>query len=112
MKSLNEVLGNMTSADALKEDEYKNEADGLIYCAKCHTPRQHRIEVMGKMALPFIMCQCQREAYDREQAAQAQRDFLDRVSRMKSSGLQDQALYDYQFANDLGYNPEIRYAHT
>ena len=30
MKSLNEVLGNMTSADALKEDEYKNEADGLI----------------------------------------------------------------------------------
>ena len=31
---------------------------------------------------------------------------------MKSSGLQDQALYDYQFANDLGYNPEIRYAHT
>lgn len=112
MKSLNEVLGNVTSADVLKEDEYKNEADGLIYCAKCHTPRQHRIEVMGKMALPFIMCQCQREAYDREQAALAQRDFLDRVSRMKSSGLQDQALYDYQFANDLGYNPEIRYAHT
>ena len=112
MKSLNEVLENMTSADALKEDEYKNEADGLIYCAKCHTPRQHRIEVMGKMALPYIMCQCQREAYDREQAALAKRDFLDRVSRMKSSGLQDQALYDYQFANDLGYNPEIRYAHT
>lgn len=67
---------------------------------------------MVKMALPYIMCQCQREAYDREQAALAKRDFLDRVSRMKSSGLQDQALYDYQFANDLGYNPEIRYAHT
>ena len=91
MKSLNEVLGNVTSADALKEDEYKNEADGLIYCAKCHTPRQHRIEVMGKMALPFIMCQCQREAYDREQAAQAQRDFLeqgvpDEVQRSPGSG--------------------------
>ena len=31
---------------------------------------------------------------------------------MKASGLQEKALYDYNFANDSGINPEIRHAHT
>ena len=32
----------------LKEDEYLNEADELIYCSKCHTPRQCRVQLGGK----------------------------------------------------------------
>ena len=31
---------------------------------------------------------------------------------MKASGLQEKALYDYNFANDSGINPEIRHAYT
>ncbi len=112
MKKLSETLEDMVSSRTPKEDEYINEADGLIYCAKCHTPRQHRFEIMGKVMTPFVMCQCQKAAYDKEQEEQAHRDFLAKVFRMKSSGLQDKALYDYRFENDLGYNPELRHAHT
>ncbi len=112
MKKLSETLEDMVSSRAPKEDEYIHSVDGLIYCAKCHTPRQHRFEIMGKVMTPFVMCQCQKAAYDKEQEEQARRDFLAKVSRMKSSGLQDKALYDYRFENDLGYNPELRHAHT
>lgn len=72
MKKLSETLEDMVSSRAPKEDEYINEADGLIYCAKCRTPRQHRFEIMSKVMTPFIMCQCQKEAYDKEQEEQAQ----------------------------------------
>lgn len=33
------------------------------------------------------------------------------VSHLKANGLQDKSLRDYTFANDKGYNPEIRKAH-
>ena len=34
------------SAPSLKEDEYLNESDGLVYCLKCHTARQTRKELV------------------------------------------------------------------
>ena len=40
MSSINKILGGLFPPRQPKEDEYINEADGLIYCAKCHTPRQ------------------------------------------------------------------------
>lgn len=33
------------------------------------------------------------------------------IERMKASGLQDKALYDYTFDKDNGINPEMAYAH-
>ncbi|SDN27943.1 DNA replication protein DnaC [Lachnospira pectinoschiza] len=40
------------------------------------------------------------------------REFQIKVSQMKSAGLQDKALYDYNFDNDTGINPEMKHAHT
>ena len=34
------------------------------------------------------------------------------VDNLKTSGLQDKALYDYTFARDNGINPEIKLAHN
>ena len=50
----------------LKEDEYLNEADGLIYCSKCHTPRQCRVQLGGKEFRPAIRCRCQQDAYEQQ----------------------------------------------
>ena len=43
---------------SLREDEYLNE-DNLICCSKCRTPRQKRINAMGKTMEPRCMCACQ-----------------------------------------------------
>ncbi|WP_373249760.1 ATP-binding protein [Mediterraneibacter gnavus] len=100
------------SAPSLKEDEYLNEFDGLVYCSKCHTARQTRKALAGRTFTPYILCDCQRELFEKEKAEREHEEFLRTISQMKSSGLQDKALYDYNFSNDNGINPEIKHAHT
>ena len=88
----------------LREDEYLGE-DGLIYCSKCRTARQKRIEVSGRMIEPRCMCACQTAAYEQMEQERKHREFLDMVERNRSVGLTDPVLRKHTFENDLGYNP-------
>lgn len=111
MKPISTAVDGILTPKPLLEGEYRNEADGLIYCAKCHTPRQHRIQLNDRILLPTVRCRCQQEAYEKEEAERKHHEFLMQVSRLKTNGLQDKSLRDYTFANDKGYNPEIQKAH-
>ncbi len=112
MKQIAEELQRIFSRHELQEDEYINEKDGLVYCMKCHTPRQGKYEFEGKIITPYFKCKCQQKEYNKIEEERKQREFLSKISRMKASGLQEKALYDYNFANDSGINPEIRHAYT
>lgn len=111
MKPISTAVDGILAPKQPLEDEYRNEADGLIYCAKCRTPRQHRIQLNDRVLLPTVRCRCQQEEYEKEEAERKQQEFLMQVSRLKTNGLQDKSLRDYTFANDKGYNPEIQKAH-
>ena len=94
----------------LRADEYVGN-NGLIYCSKCHAPRQKRIEVPGKTIEPRCMCACQTEDYDRREQERKHREFLDMVAKNRSIGLPDPGLRKHTFENDLGYNSkQIRMA--
>ena len=43
---------------SLKADTYLDEATNLLYCKKCRTPRQKRIEVCGRIFTPLCLCDC------------------------------------------------------
>ena len=45
------TIENIIHPAQLREDEYV-ESDGLVYRSKCRTPRQKRIEVMGRNIEP------------------------------------------------------------
>ena len=60
MKPINNTVDDLFQPRELAEGEYLNEADGLIYCSKCHTARQHRIELKERVFLPTVRCRCQR----------------------------------------------------
>ena len=111
MKPIAETVESMFTSRSVQEDEYLNENDGLIYCSKCHTPRQHKIQWQDKVMLPTVRCQCQQEEYEKQEAERKRLEFLEQVSRLKANGLQDKALREYIFANDKGYNPEMKKAH-
>ena len=53
MRPINNAVDELFQPRELAEDEYLNEADGLMYCSKCHTPRQHRIELKERVFLRF-----------------------------------------------------------
>ena len=90
----------------LREDEYLDEESNLIYCGKCHTPRQNRFEMCGKVYEPRCMCSCQKAAYEQREQERKHREFLDLVSKNRSMGLPDPELRKHTFENDLGYNQE------
>ena len=98
-------MENLIHPVQLREDEYLSE-DGLIYCSKCRTPRQKRIEVAGKRIEPRCMCACQTADYDKREQERKHREFLDMVERNRSVGLPDPELRKHTFENDLGYNPK------
>ena len=110
MKLISNAIGEMFCRRELLNDEYLNETDGLIYCSKCRTPRQHKVQLPERVFVPTIRCRCQQETYDKREAERKNREFLMQVSRLKASGLQDKSLRDYNFDNDKGYNPEIQKA--
>ena len=92
----------------LREGEYRK--DGLVYCAACHTPRQRMMNLGERVFWVRCLCRCQTEKREAEEAAARQREFWDRVAANRSVGLSEPALRQFTFANDKGYNPEIRVA--
>ena len=93
MNNINQIIGGLFPPHQPKEDEYINEADGLIYCAKCRTPRQCVIHHGERIITPLVMCDCQRITEEREEAAFQKRQAEFRIERMKASGLQDRYLH-------------------
>lgn len=82
--------------------DYIDPASGLLLCGKCHTPKQCKVEVLGKMRVLPCICRCEHERHEAEEAARKERDRLDRVRRLKANGLQDKALLAYTFDLDDG----------
>ena len=111
MRKITEELTNQVPTRELQPDEYFHESDRLIYCAKCHTPRQSRYTLQGRVFMPPIRCKCQQKLYDQEENRRKLLEKQAEIERMKASGLQDKALYDYTFDKDNGINPEMAYAH-
>lgn len=111
MKKFTDEFTNQLENRELQPDEYLNESDHLIYCTKCHTPRQGRYMLQGRVFMPPIRCKCQQEIYDQEEAKRKLSEKQAEIERMKASGLQDKSLYDYTFEKDTGINPEMHLAH-
>lgn len=111
MRKIDEILDGIPKEQPLKENEYINETDGFIYCSKCNTPKQMKIEILSKQLTVPVMCRCRSIEYKKEQEIRKKRERMEYIARLRSSGLQDKALRDYTFENDKGYNPEIEKAH-
>lgn len=111
MRKIDEILDGIPKEQQLKENEYINETDGFIYCSKCNTPKQMKIEILSKQLTVPVMCRCRSIAYKKEQEIRKKRERMEYIARLRSSGLQDKALRDYTFENDKGYNPEMKKVH-
>ena len=100
MTRFTEKENAITPNRELQPDEYFNETDHLIYCSKCNTPRQCRHELQGKVLIPSIRCKCQQEIFEQEEAQRKLHEKQMEIEHLKTSGLQDKALYDYLNVED------------
>lgn len=69
-------------------EDYINPDDGLLWCGKCHTPKQCRVTAFGRDYTPYCACKCDRERFETERKAfiQGQRE-TDLKKLRASSGL-------------------------
>ena len=100
------LLPNLSPRQPL-EDEYISETDGLIYCSSATPHGRKRQNFQEKSCFRSSAANASRNT---EEAKRKHQEFLEHISRLKSSGLQDPALREFTFAHDNGINPEIEKA--
>ncbi len=110
---MNDLENTLTKlAEVAPEPEDYTGTDGLLYCGKCHTPKQFRLDVPSMNGLLPQLCQCQQERLEREAAEQETRRHLQAVADLKRRGFIDSAMRGWTFANDNGRCPQMKYAHS
>ena len=110
MNDFDSIIKRMTVTHVRPED-YTGE-DGLLYCGKCRTPKQFRMDAppMEGRLLP-CPCQCEQARLDQEAAKQEAHRHRQAVADLKRQGFTDPAMRGWTFANDNGKCPQMKHAH-
>ena len=106
------MITDITATTAEAED-YTGE-DGLLYCGKCHTPKEayfpkETAQWLGHDRHPTD-CDCQRAAREKQQAAESRQKHLEKVEDLKRRGFTDPAMRNWTFEHDNGRNPQTETA--
>lgn len=109
MKSIGQAIKEMdlnmqSTIRPLKEDEYLGE-DGLIYCKKCNTRRQTEEIYFGNHQP--VMCQCQAQAYYKEEERKIQIEKQRIVDKLKKASLLGEKYKNVTFDNTEIINKEF-----
>ena len=109
MNDFDSIIKRIT-VTRLEPGDYTGE-DGLLYCGKCRTPKQFRMEAppMKGRLLPHP-CRCEQERLDREAAEQEARRHRQTVADLKRKGFTDPAMREWTFANDNSKCPQMKHA--
>ena len=81
--------------------------DGLLYCGKCNTPKQCRVELFGKVRTPFCICKCEKERREKEEEARKQRERERQIKEMRRVGFPESEMQKWTFARDDRANAKV-----
>ena len=98
---------SMTASQSIRAEEGDYIVDGLLYCHKCHTPKQCRIEILGEIRTPMCLCKCEKEKRDRIEAEIKAEEFLRHISKLKRMGFPDSEMEKWTFDRDDHQNEKI-----
>lgn len=71
--------------------------DGLLYCGKCHSPKECKVMVLGKEKILPIDCQCQRKAEEERRVQEQEQKGMEIVRQLKKQSLMDERFYSQTF---------------
>lgn len=52
----------------MENKDYIDPANGLLYCGKCHTPKQCKVPAFGRTDIQFCTCDCEQKRLAEEKA--------------------------------------------
>lgn len=81
--------------------------DGLLYCGKCNTPKQCKVELFGKIRTPFCICKCRVEELEAEKREAERQERLIRIRKLRNMGFPESEMHSWTFAADDRKNDKI-----
>lgn len=100
---LEPVIRAASAANPQKAGDYIQ--DDLLHCGICHTPKQCRINLMGKERVVSCMCRCAKNQAAEVDAERRRQEEADRIMRLRNSGIISQTHRNASFGADDGRNP-------
>lgn len=94
------------SKNAKEEGDFIGE-DGLLYCGKCRTPKQCRVQLFGTWRTPPTLCKCKREIREKEEAEYQMRQQMQRVAELRKAGFPEAEMQKWNFEKDDHSNEKI-----
>lgn len=97
----------------VEPEDYKGE-DGLLYCGKCHTPKEAYFPqgktLFGRDRHPSE-CDCRKAERETCEKEETEKKHNDKVELLKREGFTDPAIREWTFGNDNGNCLQIEKAH-
>lgn len=116
-KTFESLVNRAEESISRSVDDYINPDDGLLWCGKCHTPKQCRVTAFGKDYTPYCACKCERERFETEREAFIQRQREAELKMLRTSSCLTGKLAECRFEdysvtsdNDMAYGICKKYA--
>lgn len=103
---LSSIAARAAQQYAEQPGDYRD-ADGLLMCGKCHTPKQVRQPFLGRVKVLACACKCVVANNRREADAKRKRDRMQYLDSMRRTGFPDAEMRKWTFANDDGGNSTL-----
>lgn len=87
-------------ASANQEEPGDYVKDGLLYCGKCHTPKQAIVNVCGEMRTVFAACECKERQNKKEEADLKMHERRQRIEQLRKAAFSESDMQDWTFEND------------
>lgn len=91
-----------------KGDDYM--VDGLLFCSKCHTPKQVRLTVFGKETVLNCICECEAKRLEAERKELEKKEQERKIERLRSVGFPDDEMASITFEADDRSNKKISHS--
>ena len=98
----NQYLINLEAKanEVIKTEEGDFIKDGLLHCGKCRTPKQCRVELMGRIISPKCLCKCEVERRAKEKEQEEKQELLERIKKYRKMGFPQSQMEEWTFEND------------
>lgn len=103
VNSLDRQIQNSTEEN---ESDYTGE-NGLIFCGRCNTAKQCKIELFGKERIVACLCKCEAEKRKAERELQELRERQRRCEELRRMGFPDSEMHQWTFEADDKTNEKI-----
>lgn len=90
-----------------KDGDVERREDGLLYCTRCHTPRQRWVTLWDKPRIVPVVCKCMKEKIQAEEEAIKKYERDKRIQRIRDAAFPAKQMQQFTFETDDQANPEI-----